>query len=206
MQQFVYTQTFMRDTSYSILISNKDYAGKDTLKYQVSVIPDQFPSINVQQYNDTLTDNYVLFVGEAGDDYGIRNVSLHYSIQKSDEQGQAIGAPKHGSLPVPITAGTFTTFNQFLDIETLNLQAGDQLSYYFSACDNDAVNGSKCAKSVTFSYEKPSIKKLDSLVEKNQEQVNKDLNSASKQNEKIEKELKEMQENLLQKIDGNSYR
>ena len=199
MQQFVYTQTFMRDTSYSILISNKDYAGKDTLKYQVSVIPDQFPSINVQQYNDTLTDNYVLFVGEAGDDYGIRNVSLHYSIQKSDEQGQAMGAPKHGSLPVPITAGTFTTFNQFLDIETLNLQAGDQLSYYFSACDNDAVNGSKCAKSVTFSYEKPSIKKLDSLVEKNQEQVNKDLNSASKQNEKIEKELKEMQENLLQK-------
>lgn len=199
MNQFVYSYKFMRDTSYKILFSNRDINRKDTLQYHVSVIPDQYPSINVQQYNDTLTDNYVLFVGEAGDDYGVRIVSLHFTIQKTDANGAPAGAPRHGSLPVPITAGTMTQFNQFLDIETLDLQAGDQLSYYFSACDNDAVNGSKCAKSVTFTYEKPSLKKLDSLVEKTQEQVNKDLNNASKQNDKIEKEIKEMQEKLLQK-------
>jgi len=111
----------------------------------------------------------------------------------------SLGAPRSGHLPVPSPSGTFAQFNQIFDIETLNLQAGDQLSYYFAVCDNDAVNGSKCAKSAVFSYEKPTAKKLDSLVEKAQEQVTKDVNSAAKQNDKIEKDIKALQEKLLQK-------
>jgi hypothetical protein len=197
--QFFYGYRFMKDTTYSILVSNQQIEKKDTLNYNVSIIPDQFPSINVQQYNDSLTGDYVLFVGEAGDDYGIRNVSLHYTIQKTNEKGVAVGGPKSGALPVIIKPGTSVQFNQFLDIETLNLQAGDKLSYYFSACDNDAVNGSKCAKSVMFSYEKPTEKKLDSIIEKTQEQVTKDLNNTSKQNDKLDKEIKQMQEKLLNK-------
>ena len=68
MNQFLYNYRFMKDTSYNIIISNNQIAKKDTMHYTVSVIPDQFPSINVQQYNDSLTYNFVLFVGEAGDD------------------------------------------------------------------------------------------------------------------------------------------
>lgn len=199
LNQFFYGYRFMKDTTYSILVSNNQINKKDTLNYNVSIIPDQFPSINVQQYNDSLTGDYVLFVGEAGDDYGIRNVSLNYTIQKTNEKGVAVGGSKSGALPVIIKPGTSVQFNQFLDIETLNLQAGDKLSYYFSACDNDAVNGSKCAKSVVFSYEKPTEKKLDSIIEKTQEQVTKDLNNTSKQNDKLDKEIKQMQEKLLNK-------
>lgn len=199
MNQFFYNYRFMKDTSYSIIVSNDQISKKDTMHYTVSVIPDQFPSINVQQYNDSLTENFVLFVGEAGDDYGIRSVSLNYTIQKTNEKGEATGALKNGSIPVTISAGTSAQFNQFLDLEQLNLNAGDKLSYYFSACDNDAVNGSKCTKSITFTYEKPTARKLDSLIEKNQEQVTKDVNSAAKQNDKIEKDIKQMQEKLLQK-------
>jgi DNA repair exonuclease SbcCD ATPase subunit len=199
LNQFYYAYRFMRDTSYSIIVSNKQIDRKDSLHYNVSVIPDQFPTINVQQYNDSMTAEYVLFVGEAGDDYGIRNVALNYTIQKTNEKGVSTGASKSGSLPVPVKAGTFAQFNQMFDIETLKLEAGDKLSYYFSVCDNDAVNGSKCAKSVVFSYEKPTEQKLDSIIEKTQDQVNKDLNSASKQNDKIDKDIKALQEKMLQK-------
>lgn len=199
LNQFYYTYRFMKDTSYNIIISNNQISKQDTMHYTVSVIPDQFPSINVQQYNDSLTENFVLFVGEAGDDYGVRNVSLNYTIQKTNEKGETVGAAKNGAMPVAISAGTSTQFNQFLDLEQLNLGAGDKLSYYFAVFDNDAVNGSKCTKSITFTYEKPTLKKLDSLLEKNQEQVTKDVNSAAKQNDKIEKDIKQMQEKLLQK-------
>ncbi|HNF71168.1 MAG TPA: hypothetical protein PLP34_02075, partial [Chitinophagaceae bacterium] len=161
---FFFAYRFMHDTTYSLLISNKQMKEKDTMHYQVSVIPDQFPSINVQQYNDSLTGDYVLFVGEAGDDYGIRNVSLHYTIQHHNEKGESLGKPTQGSLPVQAGSGTSVSFNQFFDVTQLGLQAADQLSYYFSACDNDAVNGSKCSKSVTFAYEKPTLQKLDSIV------------------------------------------
>jgi hypothetical protein len=190
---------FLRDTTYSILIGNKQVARKDTLRYSVSVIPDQAPTIQVQQYNDSLTAEYVLFVGEAGDDYGIRSLSLHYTVQSVDAKGAPAGKARSGSMPVPHPSGTFASFNQIFDIETLNLQAGDKLSYYFSVCDNDAVNGSKCTQSAVFSYEKPSAKKLDSLIEKTQEQVTKDVNNAAKHNDKLEKDIQAMQEKLLQK-------
>ncbi|HPI53348.1 MAG TPA: hypothetical protein PLU10_01580, partial [Chitinophagaceae bacterium] len=197
--QFLYSYRFMRDTSYSIIVSNQAIEHKDTMHYNVSVIPDQFPSIQVQQYNDSLTGEYVLFVGEAGDDYGIRSISLNYAIQKTNEKGAAMGAPRNGSIAVPVNAGTSVQFNQFLDVTELKLAPGDQLSYYFSACDNDAVNGSKCAKSALFHFEKPNAKQLDSIVEKTQEQINKDLNNTSKQSDKMQKDIKDMQEKLLQK-------
>lgn len=198
-KQFSYNYQFNRDTNYAILISNKEIPRKDTLRYRVSVIPDQFPSINVQQYNDSLTGDYVLFVGEAGDDYAVRSVSMVYTIQHSNEQGEVIGMAKSASVVVPIQSGASVQFNHFLDIEAMNLEAGDRLSYYFTACDNDALAGGKCSKSAMFNYEKPTAKKLDSIIEKTQEQVTKDLNSASKQNDKIEKDIKQMQEKLLSK-------
>lgn len=199
LNQFFYGYKFMRDTSYTIIVSNNQIDKKDSLHYNVSVIPDQYPTINVQQYNDSMTAEYVLFVGEAGDDYGIRSIALNYTIQKSNAQGQPTGVVKNGSIPVPSQSGTFAQFNQMFDIETLKLDAGDKLSYYFSVCDNDAVNGSKCVKSAVFNFEKPTEKKLDSLIEKTQEQVTKDVNSAAKQNDKIEKDIKALQEKLLSK-------
>ena len=98
------------------------------------------PSINVNQYNDSLTGDFVLFTGEAGDDYGISSVTMHYSIKGSSGH-------RSGRVPMKISTGTFTQFDYLLDVQTLKLQAGDKLQYYFLACDNDGVNGSKCAKS-----------------------------------------------------------
>jgi hypothetical protein len=78
---FTISKRFFRDTTYSIALSNKAVKGKNDLQYHVSVIPDQYPSINVNQYNDSLTENFVLFVGDAGDDYGIQSVALQYTIE-----------------------------------------------------------------------------------------------------------------------------
>ncbi|MEZ5045598.1 MAG: DUF4175 family protein [Chitinophagaceae bacterium] len=201
--QFYYNYRFMRDTAYHILLSNAQIQSKDTLHYTVSVIPDQYPSINVQQYNDSLTEDFVLFVGEAGDDYGIQRVSLNYTIQKTNAEGKITGAARSGIVNVPIAKANAVSFNHFLDINELELAPGDKLSYYFQACDNDAVNGSKCTQSATFHYEKATLKQVDSMVEKTQTQVNKDLNNAAKQSDKIEKEIKQLQEKMLQKSELN---
>ena len=190
--EFSYTYRFLNDTTYNVILSNKQISRKDTMHYSVSVIPDMSPTINVQQYNDSLTDNYVLFVGDASDDYGIRNISLNYTIQKTNDKGQTLNITKSGSIPIQFGGGNSAHFNQFFDIDQLQLEPGNKLTYYFTACDNDAVNGSKCTKSAVFNYEKLSGKKLDSLIQKNQEQVTKDVNNAAKQNEKLDKEIKQM--------------
>ncbi len=190
--RFSIAKTFYRDTTYSIQLSNSNVKAKDILQYQVSVIPDQSPSINVNQYNDSLTGDFVLFTGEAGDDYGIRSVAMHYNIKSK-------AAARSGRVPMKITSGTFTQFDYLLDVQTLNLQAGDKLQYYFLACDNDAVNGSKCAKSSVFTFNKPSEAQADSLLKQAQKEINKDLKDASKENQKVDKEIKEIKEKLLNK-------
>ncbi len=191
--RFSISKRFFRDTSYSISLSNKSVKGKNDLQYHVSVIPDQYPSIHVNQYNDSLTENFVLFVGDAGDDYGISTVALQYSIQGEK------GRKKNGRVPMNIKAGTFTQFEYFMDIEELGMQPGDELQYYFNACDNDGVNGSKCAKSAIFTYAKPSLKQLDSIVDQTQKEINKDLKNTAKQNEKVDKDIDKLKQKLLEK-------
>ena len=190
--RFSIAKTFYRDTSYSIQLSNKNVKAKDILQYQVSVIPDQYPSINVNQYNDSLTGDFVLFMGEAGDDYGVSSVAMHYTV--TGKNGK-----RNGRVPMNIKAGTFTQFDYLLDVQELNLIAGDKLQYYFTACDNDGVNGSKCAKSSIFTFNKPTEAQVDSIQKQTQKEINKDLKDASKENEKVEKQIEEIKENLLNK-------
>ncbi len=198
---FTHATTFMHDTSYHIAIKNNQLPNADSLHYNASIVPDQFPAINVQQYNDSLTGDYVLFVGEASDDYGIKNLQLVYNISKQDDNGKTVGAVKNGVLPIAVNGKTFSQFNHMLSIEDLHMQPGTKLQYYFQVWDNDAVNGSKNAKSQEFTYSKPTIKQLDSLVEETQAQISKDISSGSKQSEKIEQHAKELQEKLLDKQD-----
>lgn len=190
--RFSLSKTFMRDTTYSIALRNKNVSNKNILQYQVSVIPDQYPSINVNQYNDSLTGDFVLFTGEAGDDYGVSAVAMHYNI--SGKNGK-----RSGRVPMKITAGTFTQFDHFLDVQDLNLAPGDKLQYYFTACDNDAVNGSKCAKSSIFTFNKPTEAQLDSITKQEQKEINKDLKDANKENKKVDKQIEDIKEDLLNK-------
>ena len=196
---FTHATKFMHDTTYNIMVRNNNIAKADSLHYTASIVPDQYPAINVNQYNDSLTEDYVLFTGEASDDYGVRNLNLVYTISKVDDNGKTIGGARNGVLPIAINGNTFTQFNHMLDIETLHLEPGTTLSYYFQVWDNDGVNGSKSAKSQEFKYSKPTYKQLDSLIEEKQEEISKDISSSSKASDKIEKQAKALQEKLLDK-------
>lgn len=96
---FTFSKTFMQDTVYSIALQNKNVGLKEALEYRVSVIPDQYPSINVNQYNDSLTGEFVLFVGDAGDDYGIRSVNLQYIVTNQK------GTKRNGNIPIKVEIG-----------------------------------------------------------------------------------------------------
>jgi len=185
-------KAFMSDTSYSIAMANQDVIGKDTLKYRVSVIPDQYPSINVSQYIDSMTGDYVLFVGEAGDDYLVKSVSMQYTISNR-------GRKRSGRIPMKIKKGNAIQFDYFLDIMKLGVRPGEKLQYHFTACDNDAVNGSKCVQSSTYTFTRPSAAQQENQLKEDQKEVTEDLKEASEENEKVEKEIKKIQEDLLEK-------
>ena len=78
--KYEYEYRFMNDTGYTITLHNNIAGVADSYHYQVSVIPDQYPVIQLQQIKDTISGKQVLLTGNAGDDYGISRLTFNYEI------------------------------------------------------------------------------------------------------------------------------
>lgn len=187
---------FMADTSYTLILSNKKTSVTDSFTYYVKVIPDEHPVLQLEEYRDTVSGKQVLLNGSAGDDYGISKVLFHYTI--SNQQNKEL---KKQSTPLAISSGALTTFQHYFDIQELNLQPGQKLSYYIEAWDNDGVHGSKATRSEIMEYRMYDSKQLDSAINANSQQINSGLSNSSQRSEQLEEEYKEMQSRLLKSND-----
>jgi hypothetical protein len=187
----------MQDGVYKIIISNSQLPNADSVSYTLTVIPDLFPSIDLEKFTDSTDNRVVYLAGEASDDYGIRNLSLHYSIER---EGKVI---KQETMPMAISPGKQTTYNYTLNMRSFDLKAGDKFSYYFQVWDNDAVQGSKSSKTAMMFYQMPTMDEVEKKEESNNEQIKSDLENAMKEVEELQKALKKAKEGVLQKNELN---
>ncbi|MBZ0100040.1 MAG: hypothetical protein K8F30_13205, partial [Taibaiella sp.] len=187
---------FMADTAYTLILSNKKTSVTDTFNYYVKVIPDEHPVLQLQEYRDSVSGKQVLLNGNAGDDYGISRVLFHYTI--TDQQNREL---KKSNKTLNITPGALTAFQHYFDIQELDLQPGQKLSYYIEAWDNDGVHGSKATRSEIMEYRMYDKEQLDSAINANSQQINSGLSNSSQRSEKLEEEYKEMQSRLLKSND-----
>ncbi|PZF70932.1 DUF4175 family protein [Taibaiella soli] len=189
---FGYSFRFMNDTSYTLLLKNKQSIAADSFQYHVQIIPDQFPVIQLQEHRDTVSGKQILLTGTAGDDYGVSKVVFNFSI--SNEKGQAL---TQKSIPLKITPGALTTFQHYFDVDMLQLQSGQKLSYYIEAWDNDGVHGAKASRSEVMTFQMFNNKQLDSAINANAQQINSGLSNSAQQTEKLQDQYKDMQSKML---------
>jgi len=189
---YSYQYRFMSDTAYTITLHNNSAAVADSYRYQVQVIPDQFPVIQLQQFKDTVSGKQVVLTGSAGDDYGVTRVSFNYEV--SDKNRTVLNK----SVPVKITPGALTTFEQYFDIQSLNLQPGQKLSYYIEAWDNDGVHGSKSSRSDVMTFLMYNEKQIDSAINENSQQINSGISNSAQKSQQMQSDLKSMQNKMLQ--------
>jgi len=189
---FGYSFRFMNDTSYTLLLKNKQSIAADSYQYHVQVISDQFPVIQLQEHRDTVTGRQILLTGTAGDDYGISKVAFNFTI--SNEKGQTL---TQKSIPLKAAPGALTTFQHYFDVDMLQLQSGQKLSYYIEAWDNDGVHGAKASRSEVMTFQMYNNKQLDSAINANAQQINSGLSNSAQQTQKLQDQYKDMQSKLL---------
>ena len=111
-------------------------------QYTIDVLADQPPSVSIAKPGrDTSASpiEEVFVEARADDDFGVRNLELVYSVNGGPEKTvRLFDGQKRMS---EVSAGH--TFY----LEELTLKAGDSVSYYARATDNDAVQGAKPATS-----------------------------------------------------------
>ncbi|PQJ09193.1 hypothetical protein CJD36_020625 [Flavipsychrobacter stenotrophus] len=183
---------FMADTAYTITLRNNQSVVADSYRYQVQVIPDQYPVIQTQQVRDTITGKQILITGTAGDDYAITRATFNYEIT-ADKKSLI-----KKSLPLKISQGALTSFEQYFDVNSLNLQPGHKVTYFIEAWDNDGVHGNKSTRSEVMSYQAFDAKQLDSAINENSKAIRSGLSKSAQETKQMQSDYKDMQSKMLQ--------
>lgn len=183
---------------YGFMAFNSQVKTSDSLGYFLNVIPDQYPTINVDETVDTITPRRRYFMGAVADDYGLSNLVFYYrhipdSMKNSRKEFEL------RSMPVSFAKGTGSKFVHYWDMEGIDLQPGDQVEYFFTVWDNDGVNGAKSARSQTKVFRVPTREEIAEKTEKNNSEIKNQMESAVKDAKKLQKEFDNFQRDLLEK-------
>ncbi|MFN5364192.1 MAG: DUF4175 family protein [Bacteroidota bacterium] len=191
---FQYSKRALKDELYKVFLSNSSLKGADSVAYTITVIPDLHPQITVEEFKDSANMKLSFFAGEVSDDYGLQQLTFNYQIRKE----------KGGQLPMNTVkldkpAGKQAQYSYNWDIRDIKLEPGDEVQYYFEVFDNDAVNGSKSARTGLMQYKVPSLEQMQQQQAENSDEIRKDLDKALKESMKIQEELRKLREKVLQK-------
>lgn len=188
---FRFQKRFFQSTSVKVLLKGNKLAVNDSLSFNVNVIRDAYPSIQVEEVRDSTRVGLRLFSGKVSDDYGLTNLKFVYSITSND------GKKRVESLNVRTVSGLESSFDFGVDFMRENVSLEDKIEYYFVVSDNDGVHGSKSTKSKVFQYKLPTLEELNDKRELAQEQGKKSLVDLLKKAQEFQLNIERLQKDLL---------
>ncbi len=196
---FSFSKRFYKNDSYSLSPGNHFLNSKDSIRYAISVIPDLYPSITIEQQHDSLSTKRTFFRGVVKDDYGFSKLSFNYRFLKSDDSLQNKKDKQFSELlPVSKNLNTDQFFYSW-DLNSVNISAGDEVEYYFEVWDNDGINGPKSARSQSQLFKAPSLKEIAENTEKKSEDIKSDLKESIFQAKQMQKDLNDLSKKILDK-------
>ena len=168
---FTFSKNIFQNTEYQILTSNANVKNYEKLNYQISIIKDQFPTINVNNAPDSLKIDKSYVLGQISDDYGLYRLQIVYYPKNKPE------ASKRGTIAVKSNL-----YDQFIFAfpSSLPVEQGVSYDYYFEVFDNDAIHNFKSTKSSVFS----------NRIATDEEQEDQDLLQQNDNINSLEKSLK----------------
>jgi hypothetical protein len=157
------------------------------------VIPDKFPVLNLENFQDTTLYNYLVLGGSISDDYGFSQLKMFYSVKRANDDKPS--QPKGIPIPFNKTVNTQSFFFQWY-VDSLKLTPGDKIEYYAQVWDNDGVNGAKSARSRSIQFTVPSKDQLEAEIKKSEQETQNQMQSAMKKAQTLQKDLDNLDNRL----------
>jgi hypothetical protein len=195
--RFQFSRRFLRENYYIVKAASKEVKSKDSVLYTINIIPDAYPTIKVEETQDSLSTKLTYFTGEAADDYGIRKITFNYQFLKSDDPAKMNAGIQ--TITIPSSGKADRQFYHIWDLTQINLQPSEELEYYFEVFDNDGVNGSKSTKSLVKTFRAPTLKEVEADIAKSSEAIKDKMKEAMQQTKKIDKQIRDLQKKLVEK-------
>ena len=186
---FYFKQEVLQSLTYEVRSSNQELKDYEVLSYELDVVKDEFPRINVQSDIDSISRGPVQFRGQLTDDYGISRLQI---VAKDLQNGKL----SQGQ----IDSGN-TDFEEFFYVfpQGILLEEGHSYELYFEVFDNDGITGPKKTKSRSFTYRYMTQEEEDDQILQEQiDGINK-MEDSRDAGQKLEKSLEEFSKKLKNK-------
>jgi len=195
-QQFGFSKRLIKDGSYKLYISNKSIIKADSVSYYINIIPDKYPVIDVKEFRDSNKIQQLFFAGSASDDYGISSLKFNYTLINNEGI-----ARENSTMEIPYEAlgDRSMQYDYSMDIDTIGIQPGESIHYYFEVFDNDAVNGAKSTRTGLMQFYLPSEEEFEKQEDDNEEKIKDNLKASMEEIRRLKKEFERNRDKLLQK-------
>jgi len=197
--QFSFSRRFFQNNNYTIKVLNQFVLNSaDSVNYNISVIGDQFPGIDVSEKADSLNPKNIYFSGQIKDDYGFSRLTFYFKKFSTDTNGKSIETS--GSFPIAISKTQMSqSYFYFFDAGQYDLLPGDKVEYFFEVYDNDGVNGPKASKTQLMVFKAPTIDEINESTQKNNTEIKKDLEESIKKAKQLQKDVNDLAKKINDK-------
>ena len=176
---------------FAFHVSNTWNDQLEPLVFSVDVLPDAYPDIRVESFDEHLSTD-VYFSGLVADDYGFTKLTFNCLVKQPQE--------KNFIQPIVFDlTQTRTSFFYHFNMDSLGIMPGQNMEVFFEVWDNDGFHGPKSKRSETFTYYKPSEAALDGIAKQNAEDIMEKLSQKSKEADKLQDDIEKMLQDLIQK-------
>lgn len=190
---FEYQVVASQSTQFEVQVQNTWNSTLDPLGFAVDVLPDAYPDIRVESFDEQLSTD-VFFSGLITDDYGFTKLNFNCLVKEPFE--------KKFVIPVSFDSKQArTSFFHHFNMDSLGIMPGQNMEVYFEVWDNDGFHGPKSKRSETFTYYKPSESALDSIANQQSENIMERLSQKAQEANKLQDEIEKMLQDLIQKKD-----
>ena len=190
---FVTEKRLYNNLDYSISTSNTNLKDYENLAFNISVIRDEYPELNLKSKIDSLDQQSLYFYGQVSDDYGLSKLHLVYYPSEKEQEKQ------YESIRV-----SASNFDEFVSAFPNNLNIKEGISYdlYFEVFDNDS-NKNKSTKSSVFTYRKRTKDEEEQKQLNEQNETIQDLNKSLEKFDEQQKQLEELSKTQKEKSELN---
>ena len=172
-------------------ISNEWSQNDNHVPFTIEVIPDAYPEIQVQPFNEDFSKQ-TYYSGLVADDYGFSKLLYHFEVENKPHQSfsKEINIDKNNNR---------TSFYYSIDLDTIEMYPGDEVKSYFEIWDNDGINGAKSKRSEFFFISMPTRETLDSIADASEDNIISKLEEKTNQLDQLRNDLEDMIKDLMSK-------
>ena len=190
---FSSTRRILKNTNYSILFANENFVTDNDLRYAITIIPDNFPEIELKQVEDSLKVGAYYYMVSIKDDYGFNELKFVTNIVSADS-----------SVTKEVDNIVFNKLNKiqnvfyYYDFTNVVLENEDShIEYYFEVSDNDYISGYKKARTVAKIFKPLNIEEVRKSTEEYESKTDDAISKSKELTKSIQKEIKDFKRKEL---------